>query len=408
MRLWPVALALVLVLPSCGGNPPPIPDDCQLFGCDPGQRCEVQDDGSYTCVEIPCTPGSCERKMDDPRFCSSGECVPCPTIPGAVWNTTIPAGEPTCSTPERPVKHWPPEEECPVLTAPCPDELPTPQCPRFTDRGGTDRCQADACDCFCLEEWIPCEQEDCGFPQRIPEGNFRITTNPGTHGSAVNRVMADLTGCAVGSSCPITFHPDVWMGMVCDELCGLGLNCGRHINTPPGASDQISVKQGSFCDGKRHENYQVYNYGGKKVRWAPSAAQDGWFVECKEPPQGKCPEPHPDMSRMKFNKHERGNHLDTTLTTLNQCQFCEDIGMGDIGGVPRCGCPVRPECGPGVPPDAICHERAACEAELCDQKWECNGQPVEGWRGNPAQTNCSGHYKTWCANAPNVVLEGDR
>ena len=54
-------------------------------------------------------------------------------------------------------------------------------------------------------------------------------------------------------------------------------------------------------------------------------------------------------------------------------------------------------------------ERPICEAELCDQKWECNGEPVPGWRGNPAQTDCEGHYKTWCsAPGSTAVLEGDR
>jgi hypothetical protein len=333
-----------------------------------------------------------------------------PDLSEAIWNTD--AGEVTCSTEERPVKHWPETEECPILTEPCETPLPEPQCARFTDRGGTERCQSDACDCFCGEEWVECEEPppgECGFPQGIPEDRFRGVQNPGTYGSVVNRVMADLTGCAVGSNCPITFHPDTWMGMVCEGLCGKGLNCGRHRDSSPGASDQISVKQGDFCDGKLHENYQVYNYGGRQVRWAPGAAQDGWLVNCGGPPSGKCPEPHPDVSRMKFNVHERGNHLDTTWTTVNQCEFCEEIGLGEHGGLPRCGCPVRPECGPGVPPDAICHDRSTCEAELCDQKWRCNGVPEEGWRGNPAQSNCRGHWETWCsAPGSTAAAEGHR
>jgi len=173
------------------------------------------------------------------------------------------------------------------------------------------------------------------------------------------------------------------------------------------------VKAGDFCDGRLHENYKVYDYGGKRVIWAPHAKQDGWLVDCDggttPPPAGDCPAPHPDLTRMKFNTHEAGSHLDTTWTTVNQCEYCESIGMGEHGGVIRCGCPVRPECGPDVPPDAICHDRAACEAELCDQKWECNGQPVEGWRGNPAQTDCRGHWKTWCsAPGSTAVAEGER
>jgi hypothetical protein len=48
-----------------------------------------------------------------------------------------------------------------------------------------------------------------------------------------------------------------------------------------------------------------------------------------------------------------------------------------------------------------------CEAELCGQKWECNGEPYPPYRGNPAQSDCRGHWKTWCENAP-TVAEGDR
>jgi hypothetical protein len=297
-------------------------------------------------------------------------------MPGIPWCKDV--GQ-TCSTDEKPCKTNPTQDPNYCELAPeCPDPPPNP---------------------------------DCGFPQGIPNSKFTGTTNPGVYGSAVNRIMADLTGCAVGSDCPITFHPDTWMGLVCEEACKIGLNCGRHDNEPPGATDQISVKEGSFCDGKLHENYQIYNYGGKKVRWAPGGKQDGWFVQCNgaPPPTGDCPQPHPDLTRMKFNVHEKGSHLDTTWTTVNQCGFCEDIGMGEHGGLPRCGCPVRPECSPGDPPEYICHDRAPCEAELCDQKWKCNGEPYPPWRGNPAQTNCRGHWETWCsAPGSTARAEGNR
>jgi hypothetical protein len=338
-----------------------------------------------------------------------------------------------CSSEESPCWHNPTQdplhcEEAPACEDPAPPELPEPQCPQFTDRGGTVRPLNEACDCYFGQVWHPCPEEECGFPQGVPNEAFTGVQNPGVYGSVVNRAMADLSGCAVGTDCPITFHPDVWMALVCEKLCDQGLNCGRHDNEPPGASDQISVKRGSFCDGQPHENYQVYNYGGKKVRWAPGGTQDAWIVDpstpaCASapspPPTGQCPQPHPDMSRMKFTSHERGNHLDTTLTTVGQPEFCASIGFCCTPGspsndcddpqcVPRGGCPVRPECGPSDPPDAICHDRALCEAELCDQQWTCNGEPRPGWRGNQAQTDCEGHYKTWCANAPTVVLEGDR
>lgn len=115
-----------------------------------------------------------------------------------------------------------------------------------------------------------------------------------------------------------------------------------------------------------------------------------------EPPVTGCPLPHPDPDRMKFNIHDAGNHIDTTYTTVNQCEFCESIGLGEHGGVIRCGCPIRPECGPNDPPDAICHEREACEREFIgNQKGWCNNEPWPNHNNNPAQFKaCSGRFKT--------------
>ena len=52
--------------------------------------------------------------------------------------------------------------------------------------------------------------------------------------------------------------------------------------------------------------------------------------------------------------------IDCTARVAPQaCEFCASIGMGEIGGQPRCGCPVRNEC-----PGFKCEERAACERYL--------------------------------------------
>ena len=383
MKRWFIALSLV-ALAGCSLLPPinpgPTPTPTPTPEPPYTEECQVLlDEGMPWCHEAEMTCGDCvHNPSSNPKHCEKVQ---------------------DCEEPPPPV-------------------LPEPQCPKFTDRGGTERCQSDACECYCEEVYIPCENEECAFPQGIANEHFTQVVNPGRYGSVVNRAMADLTGCAVGTDCPITFHPDKWMDMVCEVLCVGGLNCGRHNDTPPQATDQISVKEGSFCDGKLHENYQIFNYGGRKVRWAPGGKQDGWLVDCNEgppppidpPPAGDCPAPHPDLTRMKFKNKESGNHMDTTWTTVNQEPFCAEIGMSPMGdGTPRGGCPVRPECGSDAEPDAICHDRAVCEAELCDQRWECNGQPVEGWRGNPAQTDCEGHYKTWCAaHGSTAVLEGNR
>jgi len=162
-------------------------------------------------------------------------------------------------------------------------------------------------------------------------------------------------------------------------------------------------------DGRYEENHAVFSANGC---WTGSGY--GKYKGCHyevgsspppvDPPTEACPAPHPDLTRMKFKSTEHNGNLDTSWVTVNQEPYCREIGMSPMDdGTPRAGCPVRPEGGEGS------EERAPCEAELCDQKWECNGQPADGWKGNPAQSDCRGHWKTWCsAEGSTAVLEGDR
>ena len=303
-------------------------------------------------------------------------------------------------------------EDCPVAPP-----LPQPQCTTFINRGGTVSTQSGACDCFIGHEpQPPCSPvpEGCSFPQGVPADDFSMGPVRTNFAATVNTAMREITGCNIGSDCPTGMMPDEWMHAVIDAIKVTGLCAGRHVDTTPGGTDEIAVARN--C---KHpwEGYKIYNYGGGKVIWSPNANRPSWTIThdyCSEgpvePPVGDCPAPHPDLASMKFKTKEAGNHLDTTWTTVSQEPFCREIGLSPMAdGTLRAGCPVRPECGPDDPPEAICHERAACEAELCDQKWECNGEPYPGWRGNNAQTDCRGHYKTWCsADGSTAVLEGDR
>jgi hypothetical protein len=331
-------------------------------------------------------------------------------------------------------KHQPPGEQCPIAAPEC--ELPQPQCETFTDRGGTFRTRSGQCDCYFGQVWTPCPEpppnvgECYHFPQGVPESDFTGGPTTSVLGTQVNAAIERVTRCPKGTDCPTGMGADEFFGKVNAELRSTGLWAGRHDDEPPGASDEIAVA--TSCEGW-WESYHIYNYGGGKVVWSPGAARPAYKIDPKwcptdcggtTPPPTEpeeCPQPHPDMAKMKFNASEHNGILDTTLTTVGQPAYCASIGFCCMPGTgtppntcdspgctPRGGCPVRPECAPDSPPDAICHDRAACEEFLCDQKWECNGQPAEGWRGNPAQSNCRGHWKTWCANSPNVVREGDR
>jgi hypothetical protein len=105
----------------------------------------------------------------------------------------------------------------------------------------------------------------------------------------------------------------------------------------------------------------------------------------------------------KYNSHPHtmGN-VDSTPVVVNQLEFCQAIGMGEIGGVPRASCPVRPDGHP---------DRVACEDWLREgppTRDSRNGQdctpnntdnPAAFLNGtgncrmcNPARTVCSEWY----------------
>jgi hypothetical protein len=67
---------------------------------------------------------------------------------------------------------------------------------------------------------------------------------------------------------------------------------------------------------------------------------------------GLCPAPLPPSDNWQINCKPHGNLIDCTPVVTRACDFCAAIGLGDIDGVPRCGCPVRPDGHP---------DRVACE-----------------------------------------------
>ena len=251
--------------------------------------------------------------------------------------------------------------------------------------------------------------EGCSFPQGVPNSDFTMGPVLTEYAATVNTAMKEITGCDIGTDCPTGMTPDDWMHAVIEKIKLTGLCAGRHVDTTPGGTDEIAVA--AKCTDP-WEGYKIYNYGGGKVIWSPNANRPSWTItpgHCsggpvEPPPVGDCPLPHPDLTRMKFKAVEHNGILDTSWTTVNQEPYCREIGMSPMAdGTLRAGCPVRPEGGEGS------EERAPCEAELCDQKWECNGQSYPPYKGNAAQSNCRGHWKTWCsAEGSTAVLEGDR
>lgn len=86
-------------------------------------------------------------------------------------------------------------------------------------------------------------------------------------------------------------------------------------------------------------------------------------VDCDAP--STCPPPIPDRSKLTFSITCTHNGVcDATPIVKGDCEYCASIGMGSIGGVPRCSCPARNEC-PGTPGYThLCGDRVACEQYL--------------------------------------------
>ncbi len=127
----------------------------------------------------------------------------------------------------------------------------------------------------------------CQFPQGVPDSDFIASacTYQDTDSSvdaAVNAAMASLTGCGVGSDCPITGFAGAtadeicqsWFAAVTAELRGQGYCAGQHA---VGSTDEIAVSN-TCCDGKWY-GYHICNYGGPKVVWNPGARRGWWMID---------------------------------------------------------------------------------------------------------------------------------
>lgn len=126
----------------------------------------------------------------------------------------------------------------------------------------------------------------CEFPQGVPDGDYIASacsygdTDPAVD-AAVNAVMATLTGCNVGSDCPITVvgGADVneicqnWFSAVTAALRAQNFCAGQHA---VGSTDEIAVSN-TCCEDKWY-GYHVCNYGGGKVVWNPGARRGWWMI----------------------------------------------------------------------------------------------------------------------------------
>jgi hypothetical protein len=78
------------------------------------------------------------------------------------------------------------------------------------------------------------------------------------------------------------------------------------------------------------------------------------------------------------------NVIDTTALMTRNEPYCASIGMSPMAdGTKRATCPVRNECGAGVPPNDMCHDRVKCERYLAEGDWIVNSRNGATCVANP-------------------------
>jgi hypothetical protein len=223
------------------------------------------------------------------------------------------------------------------------------------------------------------------FPQGVPEAEYTKLPATSERAEDVNKVMAEITSCTVGSRCLHNKSPQEWMSVVVLALRVRGIDAGQHID---GVTDEIAVRD-TGCDW---ESYHITTFAPKPtVVWTPYANRPKYripLVYCSlDPvPVASCPDPQPNREKLRLDVKSHGrNKWDLTPKQIKSCQYCKDIGMGEYNGIPRCGCPIRPEGN---------KFRSACEQFIIGgaPRWFCDGAEIES-EGNPFQAFCSGEVQ---------------
>lgn len=206
----------------------------------------------------------------------------------------------------------------------------------------------------------------------LPGGLTGQTTS--TFGTAVNEAMRDITGCSIGSDCPLgNTTNQTFFRAVIDKLRAKGICAGQH---EPNHTDEIAV---SSSRSAIREGYHIFGGddsagpvppGGtpRKVVWSPGAARPSYYgtsdappnPQPTPPPSGDCPaQPCPIRTWTKenlpdgwgdneighpayyINAHPyTGGLIDTTPRVTHQQDFCVAIGYNNP---PVHDCPMRPD-----------------------------------------------------------------
>ncbi len=332
LRLLPAVLLALLF--GCNGGLPPGPEPTPPTPPPEPWECSLEMPGCH--------------ETDPPQQCSS-EASPC-------WHN--PSDNP---------EHC---EEAPSCAKPPPDP-PQPQCPTFTDRGGTIRTLADEpCGCWFGQVWAgncPCAEEAdlVGVACPTPGADFQDEVKEATD------ILGDLRGRP----------PNENLDKLAEQLrlqlpnrCILSGIEAVFILRDDG-TDEAPVYE---------ENHAVFFGNGG---WTNSGR--GAFIGCHRDVGGECVDPDPTglEARLKGKKH----HQDVdTVYQVKSFNYCTEAGFTN-----RTWCPLRNEGD---------REREACEEqEIGAQQWWCDGVKLDPCaegvnedacvRENRAQARCHGYSK---------------
>jgi len=250
----------------------------------------------------------------------------------------------TCSTAEKPAKHQPPGNECPIMVPDCavpeePEEPPEePEVP-----------VADGC-------YAPEARGDHWHPKVL------VSERPSS--PITGKAIMDARG-AIGN--PTGQSPQQTLARIAAYLRSLGFCASGPWD------DAVAVE----APGGGYEEWHLVGYtdGG----WTQDPFKGTWYLSGPPnpptPQSSTCGVPRPEQeARWKVTQH--GSDLDATYQVFGP-EYCAAIGFTDG----RRWCPVRKEGHP---------QRPACEAqEYGEPKWTHEGENC-GPRGNPHLFRCKG------------------
>lgn len=84
-----------------------------------------------------------------------------------------------------------------------------------------------------------------------------------------------------------------------------------------------------------------------------------------------CPTPQPPREKLAFTINCVREICDVTPIVTKALDYCQSIGMGEMGGQPRAACPMRNECG-AIPENFDCANRLPCEQYAMSVPGVCN------------------------------------